>query len=225
VSTTDVYGYPVDARICDESRSLNELALHYNKYKCKAEKMVWKAHHENGLPITILRPSNIFGPRGKDFTEEIADLLDSHVMMYVDGGRLSVGLIYVDNAAHAIIEASLSSKTIGEAYNLVDEDGDVTWKSYVEQFSQAIGASKPWIYLPFSVAYFLGFVFELIWGLFGIKARPLVTRHAALLVGRDQYFPNEKAKKDFGMKPLVSFQDGLQKSAQYIKERRFKNKK
>ncbi|MEO8869350.1 MAG: NAD-dependent epimerase/dehydratase family protein, partial [Granulicella sp.] len=74
VSTTDVYGYPVIP--CDESHPMHEApGLPYNNTKHLGEQAVWKAHQDHGLPITILRPATIYGPRGKDFTVEIATLL------------------------------------------------------------------------------------------------------------------------------------------------------
>src|SRR5437879_5045177 len=64
VSTTDVYGYPVEP--CDESYPLTDVGLPYNRTKCQGEKCVWQASRR-GLPVTVVRPATIYGPRSKDF--------------------------------------------------------------------------------------------------------------------------------------------------------------
>lgn len=57
VSSTDVYGYPSDAELYSESTSTVMTSLPYNKSKCMAEEIVWKA--SSSIPITIIRPSNV----------------------------------------------------------------------------------------------------------------------------------------------------------------------
>ena len=64
VSTTDVYGYPTTP--CAETGDLKDVGLPYNRTKIQAEKSVWREAQEKGLPVTVVRPATIYGPRGKD---------------------------------------------------------------------------------------------------------------------------------------------------------------
>ena len=114
ISTTDVYGYP--AVPCDETAPTRDADLPYNQTKRLGEEAVWKAHRDHGLPVTILRPATIYGPRGKDFTVEIATLLRQRLMATIDGGRAPGGFAYVDNVAHAILQAGTHPDTIGQAF-------------------------------------------------------------------------------------------------------------
>src|SRR5450631_1462662 len=103
ISTCDVYGYP---RItCDESHSLTDVGLPYNSTKCQAESAVWLAQKESGLPISILRPTTIYGPRGKAFTVDIAQLLQQGMMAYISSGKAPGGFAYVDNVVDSILLA------------------------------------------------------------------------------------------------------------------------
>src|SRR5882762_6785587 len=81
VSTTDIYGYPEIP--CSEDHPFVDSGLPYNQTKGLGEAAVWKAHREHGLSTTIIRPATIYGPRGKDFTQEIATLLRQRLMAYV----------------------------------------------------------------------------------------------------------------------------------------------
>ena len=104
VSTTDVYGYP--AIPCCETGALRDVGLPYNRTKILAEEAVWKAAREGGLPVTVIRPATIYGPRGKAFVADIADLLRKGQMAYICGGRATGGFLYVDNAVDAMMAAA-----------------------------------------------------------------------------------------------------------------------
>ena len=111
VSTTDIYGYPQVP--CTEEHPFTDSGLPYNQTKGRAEAAVWNAHQESGIPITIIRPATIYGPRGKDFTQEIATLLRQRLMAYIDNGTAPGGFTYVDSVAQAMIDAAASPNTIG----------------------------------------------------------------------------------------------------------------
>ena len=217
VSTTDVYGYP---RVpCDESAPRRDVGLPYNQTKIQGEEAVWRAHHENGLPVTVMRPATIYGPRGKDFVVEIAKMLREKMMLLIDGGCARGGFTYVDNVAAAMMDASASSATLGRAYNITDGTG-ATWRAYTNALADALGYKHPWLTLPFPVAMALGRTMEIPHGLLKLQGRPLLTRHAAYLLGRDQEFPAARAREDFGLTPQVSFAEGIERSAAWVRSQK-----
>lgn len=212
VSTTDIYGYPKTP--CTEEHPFVDAGLPYNQTKGAAEAAVWKAHAD-GLPVTILRPATIYGPRGKDFTQEIATLLRQRLMAYVAGGRATGGFTYVDNVAHAMLEAAHNPRTVGEAYNISDGT-NASWQQYATMFAQQLGIKPPWIDLPFDAAIAISRVFEAPHRYLGLGGRPLLTQHAVLLLGRDQEFPAAKARHDFGFRPAVSLEEGIRRSVVWL---------
>lgn len=213
VSTTDVYGYPQTP--CSEDGSLIETALPYNRTKLAGERAVWAASEKYGMPVTVVRPGTIYGPRGKDFTLDMAALLRQRIMAVVDGGRADGGFIYVDNCAKAMIDAANSERTIGRAYNLVDGHG-VTWREYLARFAEMLGARPPWIDLPFAAAMQIARAMELPWRHLPLPGKPLLTQHAVYLLGRSQEFPPTRAIQDFGYAPAVDLQEGLRRSVEWL---------
>ena len=216
VSTTDVYGYP--QMPCDESAAMHDVGLPYNRTKMMGEAAVWQAYREHGLRVTVVRPATICGPRGKDFTVEVATLLRQGVMLLIDGGRALGGFSYVDNVAQAMIDAAESSVTLGRAYNICDEPG-VTWREYTHALADAMGYPRPRLSLPFRAAMALGRAMELLYGALRVKHRPLLTQHAVYLLGRSQEFPAARARADFGFAPRVSFAEGIARSAAWLRSR------
>jgi nucleoside-diphosphate-sugar epimerase len=213
VSTTDVYGYP---RVpCDESHPLTDAGLAYNSTKCLGEKRVWAAARDTGLPVTVVRPATIYGPRGKAFVTDIAKLIRQGLMAVIGGGRTAGGFCYVDNAAEATIQAATASETAGRAYNLSDGTG-ATWRRYVDALADGIGGRRPWIDLPVGAAFALARVMEAPHRWLGVPGRPLLTRHAVMLLARDQEFPIERARREFGFRPAVGFEEGMRRSVEWV---------
>jgi nucleoside-diphosphate-sugar epimerase len=214
VSTTDVYGYPL--AVSDEDGTTRDRGLPYNQTKLLGEQAVWQAHREHGLPVTIVRPATIYGPRGKAFVTDFEELLRQRLMLLVDGGRARGGFTYVDNVAQAMMDAAPSPATVGRAYNLSDGT-DVTWLGYTNALADALSYSRPWLRLPFSVAMAAAYAMEAPFRALPLPGRPLLTRHAVYLLGRDQEFPATRARQDFVFAPRVSFQEGIARSVAWLR--------
>jgi nucleoside-diphosphate-sugar epimerase len=215
VSTTDIYGYPQIP--CTEEHSFTDAGLPYNQTKGQAEAVVWKAHREHRIPITIIRPATIYGPRGKDFTQEIAMLLRQRLMAYVDHGTAPGGFTYVDSVVQAMLDAAASPHTAGQAYNIADGTG-ATWERYATLFAEELGTKPPWIDLSFRAAMALARILETPHACLRLRGRPLLTRHAVYLLGRNQEFPIEKAKNSFGFSPDISLEEGIRRSVAWLND-------
>jgi nucleoside-diphosphate-sugar epimerase len=216
VSTTDVYGYPTVP--CAETGAVLDVGLPYNRTKIFAEQSVWRRGREEGLPVTVVRPATIYGPRGKAFVTDIAELLRTRQMAYIGGGRARGGFLYVDNAVDALILAARSPKTLGQVYNLTDGT-EATWRQYVTALAAGLGYKRPWIDLQYHGAMILAAAMEAPYRWFGwLPGRPLLTRHAVYLLGRDQEFPGDKARREFGFASKISFEEGIARSVAWLQD-------
>lgn len=216
VSTTDVYGYP--ETVCGENGATRDTGRPYNQTKLQGENAVWQAHREHGVPVTVVRPATIFGPRGKAFVTDFEELLRQRLMLLVGSGRARGGFTYVDNVAQAMMGAAESAATLGRAYNISDGT-DVTWAGYTAALADALGYPRPWLQLPFPVAMLAARAMEAPFSLLPLPGRPLLTRHAVYLLGRDQEFPAQRARAEFGFAPRVSFAEGIEQSVSWLRSR------
>jgi len=214
VSTTDVYGYP--KTVCDETHPLTYVGLPYNETKCLGETAVWEAYEKAGLPVTVIRPATIYGPRGTAFVADIVGLLRDGSMALFDGGNSRGGFSYVDNVADAMIASATHAAAVGKAYNIADGT-NVTWAEYVAALADGLGLKRPWIDLPAALARPLGHALEIAYRLLPLPGRPLLTRHAVLLLARDQEFPTVRAVRDFGFSPHVSFTEGIKRTLAWVR--------
>ena len=63
LSTVDVYGFPQSP--VDEQATLNGGEYGYGRSKLKGETSLTRRASEEGIPLTIIRPCNIIGPRSQ----------------------------------------------------------------------------------------------------------------------------------------------------------------
>ncbi len=201
VSTTDVYGYPSTPQ--PESAPVRARGFGYSDSKIHAEGVVRHAGRR-GLAFTIVRPTTIYGPRSETFVLQIADLLKRGRMLLVDDGQQDAGLAYVDNVVDLLLAAAVSRRAVGETYNACDCDG-ITWHQYCDRLAEVIGAPPCRTYLSFRVACALAGVMERMSLLLRRRRRPLLTRTAVRIFGVPQRHQNDRATRDLGWQPRVTF--------------------
>ena len=148
-------------------------------------------------------------------------MLRQRMMATIDHGVATGGFTYVDNVVDAILAASTSPKTLNRAYNISDGT-NATWHDYLTHFSQRLRTPMPWINLSFAAATRAASLFELPHRILKLGGRPLLTRHAVLLLGRNQEFPNARATQDFGFHPAISLEEGIDRSAAWLENSKLK---
>lgn len=206
VSTTDVYGHPDYP--ADETTPYRLRGWPYGDTKIEGEQLVWTYFKKHHLPITIVRPVNIYGPRSITFVSDIVELLKSGNMIHIGNKGKPAGLAYVTNVVDVILRAADSKDSVGQAYNASD-GSDVTWRQYVDRLAKIAGVSSPKIVIPYRIAYLIGWKMEKLYGILPFKGRPLLTRMAAELFGTNQGFPIDKARRELGYEPKVDFDEGM----------------
>ncbi|MBI4822992.1 MAG: NAD-dependent epimerase/dehydratase family protein [Nitrospirae bacterium] len=108
----------------------------YGRSKLQAEEAVLK--FKNHLPVTIIRPPAVYGPRDKDLYV-FYRMLKKGIFPY--WGMCYYSLIYVDDLVKAITEIGVSTDTYGETYFV--SDGNIYSNvDIANAISQAVG-SRP----------------------------------------------------------------------------------
>jgi nucleoside-diphosphate-sugar epimerase len=196
-----------------------DTGLPYNRSKVSSEWLVWSFSKEKGLPVTVLRPATIYGPRSESCVGEIANLLAKNRMIYIGKGKSGAGLLYIDNAVAGIIQAGKSPQTIGRSYNLRDETRE-TWRRFIESLANGMGVRLPRWSVPASLAWAIACLSEAVYCRLGKQERPLLTRHAVYLFSRDQNFPIAKAQRDFDFRSQTTPKQAMAHTLAWVREHR-----
>ena len=188
----------------------------YARTKRAAEAEVRRAPN-----AVILRPATVYGPRSTEVIGEIARAIRAGNMLLVDRGRAIAGLCYVDNLVDAALLALGHDAAPGQDFDITD-GLDVTWRRLTDDLAAGLGAARVRWSLPYGVANALGFALEHSYRLLrrttGLTTRPLLSRQAVYVLGRDQDFANAKARALLGWEPRVGYAAGLEATLAWLSE-------
>jgi nucleoside-diphosphate-sugar epimerase len=142
VSSTAVFSYEPEPEAATEEGVYHYSGDDYCQGKIEAEKVARRYHQEHGLPVTVLRPTIVYGPFG-DYSVETISLIRQGRMVLVNGGQGICNSLYVDNLIEALLIAAEHDRAVGEIFHISDTS-PVTWKEYIEAHARALGD----VYLP-----------------------------------------------------------------------------
>lgn len=218
VSTTDVYGYP-DTSAVEEDHAPSGFRNWYAHTKLAAEAEVRRAARTQGLETVILRPATVYGPGSADVVGEIASAIRGGHMVLIGHGRANAGLCYVANLVDAVLLALTHDSAPGQAFNITD-GLDVTWKQFTDDLASGLRCPPVRRSIPYPLAHGLGFSVEQGYRLLRratrLTTRPLISRQAVQVLGKNQDFSNRKAREVLGWTPRVGYQAGLDATIDWL---------
>jgi 2-alkyl-3-oxoalkanoate reductase len=136
LSSAVVYGFRPKAAV-DEASPFNPPSWsEYAKNKTAAENIIgqWRG----GPETVVLRPSIIYGPRGKDWSETPARQIASGTAYLVDQGRGYMNEIHISHLLDAMLLAAHHPAAANRVYVLQDGFGR-TWQDYYRSICELLG--------------------------------------------------------------------------------------
>jgi len=104
-----------------ESDSLGSLtdSHDYRREKRKCEHILMQAYENSRFPVTIIRPTYIYGPNNYKYREKyFFDRIFSKKPLFIPyPGNAYIDLVHVDDVASLCVKCLQNSKSIGEIYN------------------------------------------------------------------------------------------------------------
>ncbi|MDT8273842.1 MAG: NAD-dependent epimerase/dehydratase family protein, partial [Desulfomonilia bacterium] len=136
LSTADVYGNATG--MVDERVPLQYTGNAYNRMKIDAEK-VCQDFMERGLPMTVFRPSIVYGPYSTAWCLRFASLmLKGEWGIFEKYGEGKCNLLYVDDLVKTLISALDNEATFCRVLN-VNGPEIITWNDYFTRLNDAMG--------------------------------------------------------------------------------------
>ena len=135
---------PSDQGCCRKESDLCEPVSPYGRSKRMGEELALGYCHR--LPLLILRPSAVYGPRDRDIFTYFK-LLSKRVMPCLAGETHRISLCYVHDVVRALLLAGDAKAESGEVFFLTD-GRDYPMEVVGETFAQALGIRAYCIYIP-----------------------------------------------------------------------------
>jgi 2-alkyl-3-oxoalkanoate reductase len=185
----------------------------YAHAKVEAEKLAFQFYNK-GLPLVVVRPGLIYGPRGIVLFPHIGYAFKNRLFVIVGDGSNLLPLTYVDNTVEAIILAAQSEDAVGKAYTIVDE-AEITQKKYLQRYLAATKVDLIVVSIPFPLL--LGGVglIEQLRKVGVLKQRATPSTYGLASKYKSVHFKVSRAKEELNWKPKVSLEEGLRKTFEW----------
>ena len=188
----------------------------YGRSKLQAEQAV--VRYRDSLPITIVRPSSVYGPGDRDFLNLFKQERNRIAVRVVPRDH-ALSLVYVDDLVHALLLAAEHPVAPGRTFFVADE-APVTWGELYDAIDTVLDSKPLALRLPsplLRVAARGGDIVSAVTG------RPsLVNRNkAALARQRSWLCDSSRAREEIGWRAEVPLLDGLHRTYNWYVEARW----
>ena len=188
----------------------------YGRAKAEGEALVRRSPLADRA--VMLRLPAVYGPRDFELLTFFR-LAKLRLAPLLHGGRNTLSIIYVEDAAQAAADLATSSAAVGGKAYTADDGGRYTWRELVAHVEAAIGRRALVLPVPLWSYWLAGLASEG-FGALTRKATPLSRDRVVIL--RQQYWicSNEAIEADVGWKPQVAFEEGARRATAWYREQR-----
>jgi nucleoside-diphosphate-sugar epimerase len=183
----------------------------YTQTKVEAEQLVLDYHRSRGVPVVVLRPGFIYGPRDRMVLPRLIESLRLHQVPYFGGGKRALNTIYVGNLVDAIFLAVDHTSAVGQVYNLTDGEF-ISKKTFIDAIADGMGLDRPRRSVPLWLARLAARFMERQARRRGATQAPRLTQARLKFLGLNLDFSIEKAKRELGYSPRVPFGQAMQET-------------
>lgn len=214
LSSVAVYG-TVEGPVDESSPTDSDLPPEdlYARSKREAEEVARGIEAKRGLPVTVLRPSAVYGERDRLMAPALADILRLPVVPIMGGGHNTIPVVYAGNVAVAVrlaVEAAQGGTTYNVAF-----DHELTQRELFEMLAAGMGKTPRLVSVPAKV----------VQGGSGVLARLGVTtpgaKHLPLdrvtrLALGDNPYRSDRARSQLGWEPPYQHREALERTGRWL---------
>jgi nucleoside-diphosphate-sugar epimerase len=219
ISSTSAYGHPPEGGPpVEETAPLGQnfwpIWDDYTRSKVEQERILWE-EAAGGLPLTVIRPSWLFGERDRTTTARLLRRLRRGGVPLIGRGDNPLSAIEAAEVAAAAIRAANDPGSVGEAYNITDQ-GPITQREFFNLWAEAAGAPPVRKRRSYRLVFAGALLLEAHGHLTRRRRPPLITRYAAWLMGRDVRYSTAKARERLGWRPRRTYRESIERTVAWF---------
>lgn len=189
----------------------------YTQSKVEAEQLALKYEAEHGVPVTVLRPGFIYGPRDRTVLPRLVDNLRKGIVRYLGDGSQALNTIYVGNLVEAAFLPLNNDRARGRVYNLTDGQR-VSKRQFIEGIADGLGVPRPVGSVPMWLARMAAWGMESVSRAIGTTEPPRLTQARLKFLGLNLDYSIERARLELGYTPRYTFAQGMAATIAWYKE-------
>jgi nucleoside-diphosphate-sugar epimerase len=208
-SSIAVYGTLIQSQICRETDGHGPWAGAYGRGKQGQEVVAKEVSAATGLPLTLIRPANVYGLGGASAWGDrlLQAISETGGAVFGDASANDAGLVYVENLADALFMAGTKPEAIGQTYNVCDENG-VSWRRFSDDMAAVVGKPAPPV-IPLADALAIVNVNEDPANLGEPNDPNLPSMEGLNLVGFDNRIDSSRIREELGWSPCIGYDAAL----------------
>ena len=198
ISTALVLGHR-STNISEERRGAPARGLMpYVKAKEMTEALLRERCRAEGLPVVILRPTDVYGPNDRTSSLRLLKGIEDGWPVIAGTGKRILSFCYVENLARACHLACQMRGANGAAYTVTNGQ-DITWRQLMRFFQDRLGKRQRF-FVPVIAAYLIALGMQLLHAIFhGFVVR--VSFYPVSKVGRDTSYDISRTRDELGYEP------------------------
>lgn len=166
------------------------------------------------IPVTVVRPPTVFGPRDVDCFE-MFKLANKRLNLFYGNARKQTSIVYIEDLVDGIYRAATAKKGINRSYFLCNQEA-VTWKELQNGIKRAVGKRCLTIYLPGfipRIAAFFGDIYA------KLSGKAVLINSQKVKMGKPRYWitSNERARRELKFKEQRTLQENLQSTCDWYR--------
>lgn len=214
LSTVAVYGDvngPVDERSpTDSDLPPGDL---YARSKREAEEVVRGIEEKRGFPVTIMRPSAVYGERDRLMAPALREMLRLPIIPLLGPARNPLPVVYAGNVAVAT-RLALEAARGGTTYN-VGMDHPLTQRDLMEWMAAGLGLSPKSVSIPAPIVRVTGEVLAKV-GVRTPGAKHLPINRLTQLALRENPYVSERIRAELGWEPPYEHRPALERTGRWL---------
>jgi len=212
ISSQAAAGPGEDERPKDET-AISQPVSHYGESKLEGEMIV--SDYSSKLPVTIIRPPAVYGPRDTDMLG-FFKVVNIGFRISFGKGESYISLVYVKDLVDGIILAAENPKAVDQTY-FIAEDRVYSWREAFNIIAGVLNKKTVPIRIPKSIVFLLAFLSENLYRLIG-KTPAFNTQKAKEITQRYWGLNVSKAKTELGFIPRFPLDKGAAETVRWYKE-------
>jgi nucleoside-diphosphate-sugar epimerase len=197
----------------DETGPVRMTGNPYTDTKVAAEHQALLAAAAGRVPVTIVRPGDVYGPHSPQWTVRPVELLRRNLFVLVDGGHGILSPVYVDDLVEGALAAAEAPGAAGEVFHVTGGEG-VEAAQFFAHYADML--DRPLRTLPTAAAVALTAPIERVARSLGF-APPFSPRTLEYVTHPGTY-SIRKIERVVGWSPRVSLPDGMARTHVWLIE-------
>jgi nucleoside-diphosphate-sugar epimerase len=178
---------------------------YYQESKAEGEQVVLDYMARGRLPIVVVRPAGIYGPRDLRFLK-LFKAIKTRKFAMIGSGEVIYHMTYIDDLIGGILLCSRQERALGNVYILAGEEA-TTLNRLVQVIAEGLGVPAPRLRIPVAPVYLAGFICELLCKPLGVN--PPLYRRRVNFFRKTRSFDISKAKRELGFTPKTDLKTGI----------------